>query len=474
MNTTTHSVAPEEVMAYLDGELSASEAAGLAKHLEECAECADLVEQLRGTSQAVAAWSVAEVSEGLDEAVSRAAAKAALSAKTAKPSGLIRGGIWNWKLWSAGGGGAVAAALVVVAFLIVSNYSRRRSLVYEQSDLSASTADTGAAGVAGTQAQGMAQTVTDQKSKVAETKDGPLESQGAVAGMEGNVAPPQPAPPLNGRNFSSLVTIAPGIAADSNGQFHGLGDHIADSISVDGQAGKAQLQQAPGPMIARTVSLIILVKDFAASRPALDAILARHRGYSAQLNVSTPENAPRSLQASLRIPAPELMAAAGDLKTLGRVENEAQSGEEVTQEHTDLVARLKTARETEQRFESILEQRTGNVGEVLQVEEGIARVRGEIESMETELTGLEHRVDFATVDLQITEEYKAQLDSSAHSTSTRLHNAFVAGVDNAGETLLGIVLFFEEYGLATLIWLAILGLPVFLVVRRYRKLRAKF
>jgi hypothetical protein len=467
MNTTTHSVAPEEVMAFLDGELSASEAAGLAKHLDECAECADLVEQLRGTSLAMAAWSVPEAPESMDEAVSRAAAKVALSAKTAKPSGLVRGGFWSWRSWTIAGGGAIAAALV--AFLIVSNYSRRRSLVYEQSDLSASTADTGAAGVAGTQAQGMAQTVTDQKSNVAETKDGPLESQGAVAGMEGNVAPPQPAPPLKGRNFSALAPLSPGIATDSAGQFHGLGDHIAGSIS-----GNGQLQQAPGPMIARTVSLTILVKDFAASRPALDAILLRHRGYSAQLNVSTPENAPRSLQASLRIPAPELMAAAGDLKTLGRVENEAQSGEEVTQQHTDLVARLKTARETEQRFESILEQRTGNVGEVLQVEEGIARVRGEIESMEAELTGLEHRVDFATVDLQLTEEYKAQLDSSAASTSTRLHNAFVAGIDNAGETLLGIVLFFEEYGLATLIWLAILGLPVFLVVRRYRKLRAKF
>jgi hypothetical protein len=446
MNTTTHSVAPEEVMAYLDGELSAAEVAGLEKHLEECAECAGLIKQLRGTSQAMAAWSVPEVPANLDEAVSRAAAKAALAAKTAKPSRLVRGGIWNWRPWTIAGGGAIAAALVVVLALIVSNYSRRRNLVYEQSDLSATSSDTGAAGVAGTgMAQGAAQPITEQKSQTL---------------------------PLNGRNFTDLVTIAPGNAADSNGQFHGLGDHIAGSFSVHGQAQLAP-GPPPGPMIARTVSLIVLVKDFAAARPALDAILARHRGYSAQLNVSTPENAPRSLQASLRIPAPELMAAAGDLKKLGRVENEAQSGEEVTQQHTDLVARLKTARETEQRFESILQQRTGNVGEVLQVEEGIARVRGEIESMEAELTGLEHRVDFATVDLQLTEEYKAQLDSSAHSTSTRLHNAFVAGVDSAGETLLGIVLFFEEYGLATLIWLAILGLPAFFVMRRYRKMRER-
>src|SRR5579884_2717917 len=37
-------------------------------------------------------------------------------------------------------------------------------------------------------------------------------------------------------SLSSLVTLAsPGIAADSNGLFHGLGDHAENSFSVDGQ-----------------------------------------------------------------------------------------------------------------------------------------------------------------------------------------------------------------------------------------------
>ncbi len=37
-------------------------------------------------------------------------------------------------------------------------------------------------------------------------------------------------------SLSSLVTLTtPGIAADSNGLFHGLGDHAENSFSVDGQ-----------------------------------------------------------------------------------------------------------------------------------------------------------------------------------------------------------------------------------------------
>ncbi|MGA8101627.1 MAG: carboxypeptidase-like regulatory domain-containing protein, partial [Candidatus Acidiferrales bacterium] len=38
-------------------------------------------------------------------------------------------------------------------------------------------------------------------------------------------------------SVSSLVTLStPGVAADSNGLFHGLGDHAENSFSVDGQA----------------------------------------------------------------------------------------------------------------------------------------------------------------------------------------------------------------------------------------------
>ena len=38
-------------------------------------------------------------------------------------------------------------------------------------------------------------------------------------------------------SLSSLVTLStPGVAADSNGLFHGLGDHASNSFSIDGQA----------------------------------------------------------------------------------------------------------------------------------------------------------------------------------------------------------------------------------------------
>ncbi len=224
-------------------------------------------------------------------------------------------------------------------------------------------------------------------------------------------------------------------------------------------------------MIARVASLTIRVKNVEASRSSLDAILARHHGYPAQLNVTSPEYGARGFVASLRIPAPELLSAIGEIKGLGRLESESQSGEDVTRQHADVAARLKTARETEERFRAILQQRTGKISDVLEVEQSIARVRGEIESMEAEQKSLEHRVDFASVEIQLTEEYKAQL-SSPDSVSTRIHNAFVAGYHNATETLLGFLLFFEEYGPSLMILLVVLALPIILIWRRYKRMRS--
>jgi hypothetical protein len=273
-----------------------------------------------------------------------------------------------------------------------------------------------------------------------------------------------------GKVFSNELPSAnpSGVAADTNGLFPGLDDHVKNSFSPDGQSiPDQQSRVSTAPMISRTVSLSLVTKDFESARRSLDAILVRHNGYAAELSTATPQNAARSLGASLRIPAPQLPATLAELKSLGRVEGETQNGEEVTQQHADLLIRLRNSRETEQRLEAILTQRTGKISDVLGVEREIARVRGEIEQMEAEQKNLEHRVDFATINLQLSEEYKAKLDSPAPAISTLIRNAAVHGYRNVADTLLAIVLFFAEYGPVLIVWLFLFSIPAWLVWRRW-------
>jgi Domain of unknown function (DUF4349)/Putative zinc-finger len=417
MTTTTHSVAPEEIMAFLDGELSAVAAQTVSAHLKDCAQCAMVAEQFRATSQMLSRWDVEAAPAALEDSVKKLAAKAAAHRAVVKSRS---SGFRGPRLLVIGSGAAAVMALLMVAVFFP--FSRRSPPSAELV-----LADRASAGH-----------VQPRRSEEMRRPADTLLPQGS--------------------------RFAAGVAGSSGGIIGGTG-------FSGGSVGQLEASSTPAPMIARAAWLVIRVKDVEASRSSLDSILARHHGYPAQLNVTSPEYGARGLQASLRIPAAELLSTVGEIKGMGRLENESQSGEDVTRQHTDLAARLKTARETEERFRAILQERTGKISDVLEVEQSIARVRGEIESMEAEQKALEHRVDFASVEIQLTEEYKAQL-GSPDSVSTRIYNAFVAGYRNATETLLGFLLFFEEYGLSLVIWLVVLGLPILLVWRRYRRVRS--
>ncbi len=419
MSTSPHLVAPEEVMALLDGELSTDRAQSVSAHIEECADCRELANALRSNSHSLSNWTVPALpanphfENSLSETARRISSESR-SVSSFPVSAFLRR---HWLLTA-----AASALITVLAFTLSTVSFRPMSALVprQQSNFSVDFAQT---------------------DKLSSTKKSHKENLDRGAAQ------------VNGlyQGWLAADDKATNVAKEK-----GL-------VSPEDRFPSTEASQAP--MIARTVSLSIIAKDFGFSRTALDAILARHHGYAASLTASTQQNAARSLQASLRIPAAELNAAVVELKALGHVENETQNGEEVTQQHADLVARLKNSRETEQRLQAILEQRTGKISDVLAVEQEIARVRGGIEQMEAEQKSLEHRVDFATVDLTLAEEYKAQIGSPSPAISTRIHNALVAGYRDAVETLVGIALFLAADGPSILLWLAFL-FPIAWLLRR--------
>ena len=226
--------------------------------------------------------------------------------------------------------------------------------------------------------------------------------------------------------------------------------------------------QPATPMIARTAQLTLTTREFDKARAAMEEILKRHQGYLGQLNAGAPIAAARSLEATLRIPANQLEAAMAELKKLGRVDTESQTGEEVTQQYVDLEARLANARNAEQRLTDLLRQRTGKLADVLSVELEIDRVRGEIEQMEAERKGLANRVDFATLNVKLLEDYRAQLQLAPDSILGRFRNAAVAGFKTMLDTLVGTGLLLVSFGPTLLLWAAILFLPARFAWKRLR------
>ena len=186
------------------------------------------------------------------------------------------------------------------------------------------------------------------------------------------------------------------------------------------------------------------------------------------MTINAEESSARTLVASLRTPEADLESTIADLKELGRVMRESRAGEDVTQQSVDLDARLDNARNREQVLTDLMKRRTAKLSDVLEVEEQISATRGQIEQMEAERKSLDKRIEYARIDLQITEVYQAQLDGSRTGAVVRLRNAAVEGTGNVRDSLVGAAAFMLSEGPLVIVWCAVLFIPAWYVWRRRR------
>jgi hypothetical protein len=385
MHSNSHPVEPEELMAYLDGELPVAQAAAAAEHLAHCRECQAVAADLQGVSRRLMTWQVEA-----PEQIAAPGLGAAMEEREARPK-IVPARHWGWLRrwpWAVG----LAGAWLVVLLLL-----------------------------------------------------------------------PRPASHDLYSVASSRAQISQNLVAPGSGPIAMVPSHqISDPREPDATL------STNGPLIVYTAQLTLTTPEFAKTREALEALVARNAGHVAQLTVNSPSGSGRNLQATLRVPAAQLQAVIAEMRKLGHVESESQGGEEVTQQVTDLEARLANDRTTEQRLTEILRDRTGKISDVLEVEKEMGRVRGEIERMVAERKNLGDRVAFATVNVTITEEYKEGLGGTAPTASLQLRNSAVEGWRNLVGSLFGVAQFLLSAGPALIVWAALLFFPARLVWRRWR------
>jgi Domain of unknown function (DUF4349) len=222
-----------------------------------------------------------------------------------------------------------------------------------------------------------------------------------------------------------------------------------------------------GPMMAQTASLTIVPTNYDQAAGAVSALVASRGGYIQKLDSEAQPDSSRQVSITLRVPAKQMDSFLADLRKLGSVKAESRENDEVTDQYVDLDARLQNAQAGEQRLIQLLATRTGKVEDVLDAERELTRVRGEVESMTGERNLLLHRVDYATVDLQLQEQYRAQFGSGAPAGS--VHNALVEGFRNLEAGAIGALLFVLAYGPAVMFWLAVFGAPLWFAWRAMRR-----
>jgi hypothetical protein len=228
-----------------------------------------------------------------------------------------------------------------------------------------------------------------------------------------------------------------------------------------------------GPMIVETAALTIRADDYDQARAAVERIVAQHQGFVGELDAKAAAGSARELSATLRVPSSQLESVLAALRQLGHVEEETRSNEDISSQYVDLEARLRSARSTEQRLLELLAQRTGKLSDVLEAERELARIRGEIESMQGQRAALAGQVRYATVKLTLDEQYRESLETRPFSPRTRLRNALVDGCRNVLDGAMALLLFLLNVGPSLLFWLLILFWPARFIWRRVRASRSQ-
>ncbi len=224
--------------------------------------------------------------------------------------------------------------------------------------------------------------------------------------------------------------------------------------------------------IIYTATVDLVVESFDETPAAIEQLVRKHNGYVARSNIYSTPGRPRSGQWTVRIPVDQYEAFLQAARSLGEVRRIASDSKDVTEEYYDVDARLRNKKTEEKRLVQLLEDATGKLTEVLQVERELFRVRGEIERLEGRLRLLDNLAALTTVTISV-EEIKGYQPEEAPSYGTEVRRAWQISITALVET--GRALSIAAVAAAP--WVVVLGVvfsPLFFWLRRaWKRWRAR-
>lgn len=159
------------------------------------------------------------------------------------------------------------------------------------------------------------------------------------------------------------------------------------------------LQVPITPMLIRTGSLRMRVEDVPHAHEEVVRIAREANGYLASTSLSSEQGPPRAAM-TIRVPSENLDDVIREIAALGKVLKREMSTQEVTEEYVDLTSRRRNLEREEERLLELL-QRAGKIADLLQVEQYLGNVRGQIEQIAGRMRYLENRVGLSTLNVNL-------------------------------------------------------------------------
>lgn len=201
----------------------------------------------------------------------------------------------------------------------------------------------------------------------------------AFQGKVGAQGAPSASPPVTERGSSTDSTAPPGAPAGAE-----------DGSLID-------------RMVIYNANLTLVMKSVQDGISSVTEI-AKRLGGSVIGTSTSYRNGEMLATVTLRVPSIAYSEAMEGLRRLGlRVESESSSGKDVSEEFTDLEARLRNLEATELQFLGLMKKAT-TIDEILKVQGRLTEVRGQIERTKGRMNYLQRSSDMATITVSMVPE----------------------------------------------------------------------
>ena len=274
-----------------------------------------------------------------------------------------------------------------------------------------------------------------------------------------------------------LTGLLAGCAASSNGTAsdykYGAPEAAEDmglySSTTDSAGGSTALQD--NRKLIRTLGLDAETKGLDALLSWLDEKVAALGGYTEQRRVyngSTYYSGnTRNADLTIRVPADKVDAFVEEMAAYSNVVSARETVEDVTLTYVATESRVKALQTEEARLLELMAQ-AETMSDLLEVEARLTDVRYELESVTSQLRTLENQVDYATVELYVS-EVRELTEPEPEGFFQRIGNGFVSSLKNLGNMAVELCVFL----LANLPYIAVLGVMALVVVLICRKASPK-
>jgi len=234
-----------------------------------------------------------------------------------------------------------------------------------------------------------------------------------------------------------------------------------DSLRFKGKGDSAR-------KISYKASINLVVKDFSQAESRLRELVEKHGGFLADARIDRRQGSRLSGNWQARIPVDQFPEFCEAITDLGVAEQQQQTAQDVTEEFVDLEARIANKQRLEERIVDLLEDASGSIKTIIEVERELARVRQEIERMEGRLRYLTNHTELTTVTISIREK-QDYVPPKAPTYSDRVSTAWYDSLTSVQE--------FGQRSLISLVyafpWLAIAGVLLVPSAWLFRRVRER-